>query len=250
MRLKVLGSSSGGNCGLVEVAGKWVLIDAGFSCRKVAQLLAAEGLTPTDIYAVLVTHEHSDHTAGLKTLAQAGAKIYGTQGTALSVREKLRWSVVQASTSFEIFEGVTVEVFSVPHDAADPVGYTIDDGHERLSWELDLGHLDSKMREYLSRADILMIESNYDPKMLEDSRRPYYLKARINGRNGHLCNDETFEYLTSNASKAHWKEIFLGHISKECNNPQALIARYAQTGLDVNVVNPVTVIPSGELVEA
>ncbi len=251
MHLKVLGSSSGGNCGLVNVSWKWVLIDAGFSCRKIGQLLASEGLTPSDISAVLVTHEHTDHTAGLKTLADAGAKIYGTEGTALAVRAKLPWTLVQPGSVFEIFERVAVEVFSVPHDAADPVGYTICEGSQRLSWALDLGHLDAQMKAYLARADILMIESNYDEDRLEASRRPYYLKARIKGRHGHLCNDETFEYLTSTSSKAHWREIFLGHISRECNDTKALALRYANTGLDVNVVSPITAAnPQGELVEA
>lgn len=240
MQLKILASSSSGNCALVEtVAGSRILIDAGLSFRKLEALLAEEDVRADEISFILLTHEHSDHVAGLGGFAALGTPIYTTRGTAAAVRCKSApaWKIIPSQSTFDVC-GVTVESFGIPHDAAEPVGFVIDDGVQRLVWALDMGHLTAANKTILQSATMLVVESNYCPKMLEaDKTRPFSLKQRIKGRHGHLSNDDTFEFLTRERSEK-WERIVLAHLSRQCNNPEALLERYAQAGLPVEVIWP------------
>ncbi len=240
MRVKFLASSSTGNCALVEAGSARFLFDAGLSFRKISLSLEAEGLSPRDIAAIFVTHEHADHVSGLSGFAALNTPIYATRGTALAAAKSkgLNWKLIEAPMSFKV-EGLSAESFPIPHDATDPVGFSLDDGAERLVWALDLGHLSAPIKAVLRSATILVLESNYSPEMLEaDTKRPFFLKQRIKGRHGHLSNDEAFEFLTTERNP-NWRQIHLAHLSRQCNDAEALQARYAALGMPVEVVDPI-----------
>lgn len=242
MRLKIFASSSSGNCALVEAAGRRVLIDAGLSFRKISTALIDEGLSARMIDAVFITHEHTDHVAGLSGFAALKTPIYATRGTfgGMTGAAKLNSRVIPSTARFSL-EPLIVESFGIPHDATEPVGYVIDDGRERLVWALDMGHLDKKTKTILQSATTLVLESNYCPDMLEnDPRRPFSLKQRIRGRHGHLSNDDTFKFLTAERSPS-WQKIILAHVSRNCNNVEKLEARYDCADLPVEIFDPMCV---------
>jgi phosphoribosyl 1,2-cyclic phosphodiesterase len=229
VRFCVLGSSSGGNCALLQTPKARVLIDAGFSARRTREKLAEFGQSLDDIDAVFITHEHTDHTNGLKGLCKLpNLKVFATYATHCKILEQLpelpvKWQIIQSGNAFE-FNDLTVQAFSVPHDAIDTVGYEFstgvgspEDPKRSVAWITDLGHITASVAKHAAEADVLVLESNHDLKMLQESNRPFSLKQRIHGRHGHLSNDQTLEFLKSVPSPK-WKHIFLAHISPECND--------------------------------
>jgi len=242
MEVKVIASSSSGNCALVEtVGGVKILVDAGISFKRIESALHAWGVRVQELAAVLLTHEHSDHVCGINGFVELGVPVYATRGTRLALGGRLPWKEIPSRGKFGV-GGVSIESFEIPHDAAEPVGYVIDDGRERLVWALDMGHLSGETKNILKSANILVIESNYCPHMLEaDKKRPWSLKQRIKGRHGHLSNDDTFAFLTQETS-SHWRRIVLAHLSAQCNDPLKLQRRYAPTGLPVEIVSPTSLI--------
>jgi phosphoribosyl 1,2-cyclic phosphodiesterase len=229
VRFCILGSSSSGNCALLQTPRSSVLIDAGFSGRAIKTKLAEFGQSIEDIDAVFITHEHVDHVRGLKGLSKLPhLKVFATYGTHCRVMDEmpdvnLNWQIIEGGSSFS-FEDITVMPFSVPHDAIDTVGYLFSTGDGtgenpkcNVAWMTDLGHIPQNAAQRAAQADVLVIESNHDTQMLYDSDRPFSLKQRIHGRHGHLSNDATLAYL-KNTPEKHWKHIYLAHISPECND--------------------------------
>jgi phosphoribosyl 1,2-cyclic phosphodiesterase len=222
----MLGSSSSGNCGLLLTPQARILIDAGFSCKRIRQGLARHGVAIEDIDAVFITHEHSDHCAGVAGLAKLGKPVFfANEGTARAVNGILArtsapppWRVFETGTVFK-FADVDVSAFSIPHDAADPVGYTFSVGGETLVWATDLGHAPRLVREKINQADFLVLEANYDEQMLMDSQRPPSLKQRIRGRHGHLSNESAQEILMTTPC-GRLRRVCLAHLSRECNSPE------------------------------
>jgi phosphoribosyl 1,2-cyclic phosphodiesterase len=222
--LTILGSGSGGNCAYLETPQARILIDAGFSLRQIRKRLATIGRTPENLTAVLVTHEHSDHVQGL---AQLGEKlripIYCNRGTQdalhYQVSKRLECRLFSTGSSFEL-EDVTVETFSVPHDAQDPVGFLLRTAEGNVGLLTDLGHATRLALERVRRANVLILESNHDVKMLQDCpHRPWSLKQRILSRHGHLSNEAAADAAEQIVS-SELQHLFLGHLSSECNRPQ------------------------------
>jgi len=248
MHLTILGSSSSGNSALVEVGGKRLLIDAGFSFRKLTQMLQTQSACDiATIDAVLVTHEHSDHTSGLSGFAKLGTPVYMTAGTFAALPSKLAAALnvkkIPQQAVFTIGE-VSVESFSVPHDAIEPVGFVLryqlptNQNPSQLTWALDMGYLTDQVRAHLQQSHIIVLESNYDDDLLKNSRRPFSLKQRIKGRHGHLSNSEAFEFISQNHTNCSWQQVYLAHLSNDCNDVSALQSRYNIAGINVEVVNP------------
>lgn len=229
MELHILGSSSNGNCAVLQTAQCRVLIDAGFSGKRIAEMLADIGLSIKDIDAVFITHEHSDHIAGIRGLAQhEHIAFFANRDTANFIQQKqmrsIRWNTFATGSHFK-FRDLEITSFSVPHDASDPVGFLFESGEDTLfsprrtlAWCTDLGYVPRAVAESIRNADLLVIESNHDIDLLEqDSKRPWAVKQRIRGRHGHLSNQATFDLLTSTQSP-RWRQIFLGHLSQDCND--------------------------------
>jgi len=235
MRLQILGSSSSGNCALLETAGARVLIDAGFSARRIGDLLSACGVELSSLDAVLLTHEHGDHSCGLRGLKRYGvpalfANAATIAGLSAEVRVGLPWKVFETGTTFR-FRDLEICTFLVPHDAMEPVGFVIRTGGEdlfhpqrTLGWVTDLGFVPELVRERVRGCDLLVLEANHDHELLDrDTKRPWAVKQRIRGRHGHLSNDSAREFLDAEP-KAGWNRVLLGHLSKDCNDP-ALVSR-------------------------
>lgn len=234
MRFRILGSGSAGNCALLQTEAASVLVDAGFSQRKLRQLLHDAGTALERIDAIFLTHEHGDHTAGLEGLAKhPHVQVFANGPTARAVQAKLghrpAWQVFQTGAAFR-FRDLEVQSFSVPHDAQEPVGFTFASGEDgdlfsprrALAWLTDLGHIPQHVREHLREVDVVAIESNHCPRLLQaDLKRPWSTKQRISGRHGHLSNEGMRELLESVASP-RWRHIFLTHLSRDCNSLDAV----------------------------
>ncbi len=239
MQFSILGSSSSGNSALLLTENSKVLIDAGFSCKRLCEKLEARGTDPADIDAIFVTHEHSDHSAGISTFGKRfGTKVFANQKTAQALQPKMKnrpnWQLFNTGSTFQ-FQDLTVENFSIPHDAHDPVGFKFTSGTgddlfspiRSVAWLTDLGFAPSDIASRIQDVDALVIESNYDKEMLEmDSRRPWSLKQRISGRHGHLSNEEACNLLQS-VENPRWKRVFLAHLSSDCNSESAITKTFS-----------------------
>jgi phosphoribosyl 1,2-cyclic phosphodiesterase len=231
MRVAVLGSGSSGNAVVVASGKHRLLIDAGFSCRQVEQRLGALGERACAIGALLLTHEHGDHVRGAVRLARRHQMpIYATAGTLRGAhlvadtlpfedRPKLPAShVVRSGHPFEV-AGFHVEAFAVPHDAAEPVGFVVEDEEgNRLGLASDLGCRSQLAWGRLHDLDCLILETNHDLTMLREGPYPWHLKQRVAGRHGHLSNEDAAAGLAELLSD-RLQTVVLYHLSRTNNLP-------------------------------
>lgn len=223
VQLTILGSGSSGNCAYLEAGETRLLVDAGFSARQIRQRLASIGRSPESLSGILVTHEHSDHVQGLHVLAsKAGIPVFCNRLTRDAMAglhpAPLQSRLFATGDAFEIGE-VMVESFSIPHDAQDPVGFMLRTSEGNVAFLTDLGHATRMVVERVRPAHVLVLETNYDLKMLqEDTRRPWSLKQRIVSRHGHLSNEAAAQVLGQILS-AELRKVYLAHLSRDCNRP-------------------------------
>jgi phosphoribosyl 1,2-cyclic phosphodiesterase len=242
----ILGSGSAGNCAYVETAEARVLVDAGFSPRQIRQRLAGIGRTPEKLTAILLTHEHSDHIAGLLGLAgQMQIPVYCNRDTqeatiwalkskvngsktsatapdeaanAANLKSRIDWRLFQTGDTIELPD-LEVQTFQIPHDAQDPVGYLLRTESGNIGFATDLGHTTKLVLERIRVANVLVLESNHDIKMLQECpRRSWSLKQRILGRHGHLSNPAAAEAV-AHIMSSELRHLYLAHLSRECNTP-------------------------------
>lgn len=234
MSFSILGTGSSGNSALLRTGGTKVLVDAGFSARKLGQLLEAQGESLNQIQAIFLTHEHGDHSAALDGLKKhSHIQVFANAGTARALEGRLKhkpnWQIFETGSRFR-FRDLEVEAFSIPHDAQDPVGFRFSTGTEgdlfcparSLAWVTDLGHVPLNVRERMRDCDVVIVEANHCSELLKaDTRRPWSTKQRISGRHGHLSNEAVRELLSSVASP-RWRQVFLTHLSRDCNSIAAI----------------------------
>ena len=260
-KFKILGSSSSGNAALLRTGKSNILIDAGLSGKKLKFLLSDEGLSIDELDAVFLTHEHNDHSAGIRGLSRyMNLPIFANRDTIDAIQPKLprrpNWKQFETGEPFQFLE-FKVHPFSVPHDAYDPVGFYFEwgkgdlfDPPSSLAWVTDLGFVPTLVRERIRQASILVIEANHCTEMLEkDEKRPWSLKQRIRGRHGHLSNQTTFELLES-MENACWREVFLMHLSQDCNDVNLVRERFRKLPgqgkrFATYVIDPATARPVG-----
>ena len=224
MRLCSIASGSSGNCIYVGSDCAHVLIDAGLSGRRVEAGLNSLELTGRDMDGILITHEHSDHIKGLGVLARKyGIPIYATGGTVDAMVRSGSLGKIPEGIFREIREDepflikdLVVNPFTIPHDAAQPVGYRLECGENSVGIATDLGKYNEYIIENLQNLDALLLEANHDIRMLQVGRYPYYLKQRIMGDRGHLSNENAGQLLCR-LLHDNLKAVFLGHLSKENN---------------------------------
>lgn len=201
-----------------------ILIDAGLSGCKIAGALSKIGENPKNINAILITHEHSDHIKGAGIFSRKySIPIYANQKTWASMDESIgviknEHRVIIDDKSFEIGD-IAIEPFTIPHDAADPMAYSITAKGKKVTIATDMGHITEKIKSCMKGSDLILIESNHDIEMLKVGRYPWLLKKRILGDNGHLSNESAAELVTEMAQYGT-KRFFLGHLSKENNFPE------------------------------
>lgn len=223
VQLTILGSGSNGNCAYLETAETRILIDAGFSGRQTRQRLATIGRAPEGLSGILVTHEHTDHINGLAGLSsKLNIPIYCNRLTKEAIEYQLQAKfdcrVFSTGGSFEVGD-IVVETFSIPHDASDPVGFMLRTPGGKVGFLTDLGHATKLALERVRGANVLVLETNHDLKMLQDSGRPWSLKQRIAGRHGHLSNEDAAA-AAEEIMSAELRHLYLGHLSRECNRPE------------------------------
>lgn len=222
MRLRVLGSGSKGNSLAVRAGGTLVLVDLGFHLKDEARRLDECGVCADDVSAVFFTHDHVDHCRGVAAFHRKhpSVPLYANGDTADAIALQAGvddgWAVFETGVPFEVGD-ITVTAFSVPHDAADPVGYLLESGGSSLFIGTDMGVVTANVREMFARATCAILESNHDPVLLEQSDRPVSLKQRIRGRAGHLSNEDAAGLLLD-TNPPHLKRLLLGHLSQQCNS--------------------------------
>jgi phosphoribosyl 1,2-cyclic phosphodiesterase len=238
VHLTFLGSGSSGNCAYLETDSVRLLIDAGLSGRQIRQRMATLARAPETLTGILITHEHSDHIAGLAGLAaRLDVPIYCNRQTKEAIEAQLHIQInariFATGGSFEVAD-VTVDTFAISHDACDPVGFLVRTEAGNIGFLTDLGHATKLVVERIRPANVLLLEANHDVKMLQDDpRRPWSLKQRILSRHGHLSNDDAADVVEQILS-ADLRRLYLGHLSRECNRPdlahRAVAGRLEQLG--------------------
>ena len=218
-------SGSSGNSLFVESNNTKLLIDCGTSAKKIETALDSINIDITDIDAILVTHEHSDHIQGLGTISKKyNIPVFANNETwnaMQSQKAKIacdNQKIFENDTEFQI-GNLQIFPFSTPHDAANPCGFNICNGNKKISIATDLGHIDEKMLNNLKHSNFMLLEANYDPEVLKVSKYPYLLKQRIAGPHGHLSNYTAGKTISA-LIKKDLKEVMLGHLSKENNFPE------------------------------
>lgn len=227
MRLCSIASGSSGNCIYVGSEATHLLVDVGISGKRTEAGLNELGLVGADIDGILVTHEHSDHIAGLGVLSRKyGIPIFATSGTIQAILRNGGKNAPDASLFNEIeadkkiiIKDLTVSPMRISHDAAEPVAYRIGYGTKKVAVCTDLGVYNDYTVECLKGMDALLLEANHDVNMLQVGPYPYYLKQRILGDRGHLSNENSGRLL-NRVLHDHLKAIVLGHLSKENNMPE------------------------------
>ncbi|HNR93101.1 MAG TPA: MBL fold metallo-hydrolase [Kiritimatiellia bacterium] len=220
-RVCVLASGSSGNCTFVSADGVSILVDAGISGRETERRLEEIGEDPGRLRAICVSHEHTDHTAGIGVLHRRYATpLFANSGTINGIGRQrglagLPWNVFTTGQPFQIGT-LQIEPVSVPHDAYDPVGFIIRSSTAAIGVVTDMGMATALIRTRLRDCDALVIETNHDETMLQNAQRPWMLKQRIMGRQGHLSNRQAAAVIEEIAGP-RLKQIFLAHISSDCN---------------------------------
>lgn len=230
MQVISLQSGSNGNSIYVESNGVKLLFDAGLSGIQVKNRLADHGRDVGSIDAVLISHDHVDHSRSMGILNRKfGLPVYATQETYWAAS---RYKVGEIGDLRHFRSGetlrfgrVVVETIATPHDAEDGVAFVVDDGRHRLGILTDLGHVFNGLGDAIASLDAVLLESNYDPEMLVNGSYPPWLKARISGPSGHISNLEAAELLLSFASR-RMKWACLGHLSHDNNTPTLALATH------------------------
>lgn len=224
MRVTVLGSGSRGNAILVEAEGVRLLVDAGFSGRDLERRLNAAGVHPSTLSALLVTHDHGDHTRGMGVAARRwGVPLYLTDLTRNVCRDLLDGTEdvrgYHSAAAVEI-GGLTVTPFLTVHDAVDPVAVTVTEAEtgEKLGIATDLGRATAPVRHALQGCHLLVLEANHDEILLRTSHYPWSVKARIGGSHGHLSNRAAAE-LVRELYHDELCAVILAHLSENANDP-------------------------------
>jgi phosphoribosyl 1,2-cyclic phosphodiesterase len=233
--LSVLASGSRGNSAIVQSTRTRILVDAGVSCREIHKRMKLAGEDPHSLSAIVITHEHSDHVSGLAVLAKKlKIPVFMTgpthQAWSRAVRdEKGEYPEVSeleffsAGRRFQIGD-IEITPFTIPHDAADPVGFTFRSEGVKVGIATDLGFMPSNVCDHLRGCDVLVIESNHDLEMLRVGPYPWSVKQRVMSRVGHLSNAALAEFLGTHYDGSA-SYIVLAHISEQNNHPE--LARQA-----------------------
>ncbi len=230
IRFASLGSGSEGNGLLIQCEATCVLLDCGFSLAETEARLGRLGVLPQQLTALLVTHEHTDHIAGVARLARRHRlPVHASFGTLGALRDQLAASQLHAITSDIPFaiDALAIEPFAVPHDAREPLQFVVGDGHLRLGVLTDVGCSTPHIEAMLKTCDALFLEANYDPHMLQHGPYPPQLKARVRGRFGHLSNEEAAALL-SRLDHSRLQRVVAAHVSKKNNTPQLAQAALAR----------------------
>ncbi len=260
-RYCALFSGSKGNCTYIGTADSGILVDVGVSAKRIKEALQARDIAPESIKGVCITHEHSDHIAGLRVLSkQCGWTVYASKGTLLALTENGCISECSDLVPLDVKPVTIGEMqvlpFHTPHDARESMGFCVELPDERkIAVATDMGTMRQEVQNLLAGCDLVHIESNHDISMLKNGAYPLYLKERILSANGHLSNAMCAVTVSALAA-AGVSRFTLAHLSEQNNTPalaltaarDALAREGLQDGVDYLLevagpasTNPVTV---------
>lgn len=231
----VLASGSRGNSAVLSSSQTHLLVDAGLSCREICKRMKSLGLDAHCLSAILITHEHADHIAGLRVLAKKfNVPIFMTPATHRAWAKALRdengdtpeigkLEVFASGHRFQVGD-IEVTPFTIPHDAVDPVGFRFRVEGVKVAIATDLGYLPVSVLDHLRGCEVLVIESNHDLEMLRGGPYPWSVKQRVMSRVGHLSNEALADFFSRDydGSAAY---VVLAHLSEQNNHPE--VARRA-----------------------
>jgi len=228
----VLSSGSGGNAAYISSGKSALLIDSGLSCRELSRRLAQIGAAPDSIDAIAITHEHIDHVAGVLPLSSRyEIPVHASAGTIAGSPLHSRPGRIENLTADVPFTAGCLEVvpFPVPHDAAEPVGFTVTDGAVKVGVATDLGSQTLEVLVGLADSDVVVLESNHDSEMLIEGPYPWFVKQRIASPIGHLSNADAADLIRA-VRHAGLRHLVLAHLS-ETNNDPAITLESARRAL-------------------
>ncbi|MFO7611336.1 MAG: MBL fold metallo-hydrolase [Clostridia bacterium] len=218
-------SGSSGNALIIWNDQTRILIDAGVSGKRIQAALEAISIDPRTLDAILVTHEHSDHASCVGVMSRRfNLPVYATRGTwkgmagCIGGVNVLNIRYFSSNEAF-VIKNIEIRPFTIPHDAADPVGFSFLYGGRKITVATDIGHMNDSLIENIIGSDLLMLESNHDMVMLEKGRYPLVLKKRIKSDYGHLCNDIAGQTIAGLAMRGG-RRFLIGHLSAENNYPE------------------------------
>lgn len=221
-----LASGSSGNCQLIMTPHTKILLDAGLSGKYIINGLSQLGVDASEVEGILITHEHSDHIKGIGIMHRKyGMKIYANQATWDLVKGKIgkvderKVVIISALQPFDI-QDIHVKAMSIAHDAVDPLAYSFETDHAKLSILTDLGHITPALIDQIKDSDMLMLEANHNVEMLKMGSYPYYLKRRVMSQVGHLSNEDCGDAVVKAIQTGRVTNVVLGHLSRENNTPE------------------------------
>lgn len=226
--LSTIASGSSGNSSIVgDLSGNNILIDCGISCKRIVEGLNELSVGVEDIKGIFITHEHTDHINGLMMLMKKyKIPVFASLGTLLAITKcrgfdnsyKKIMHKIYANCAFDL-NGFEVNCFNIPHDAAEPLGFSFIKNGTKVSVCTDFGMVTDEIEEGLRGSNAMVVEANHDERMLEAGRYPFQLKRRILGDKGHISNENSGKLITKiwNENMQH---IFLGHLSEDNNMPE------------------------------
>lgn len=234
MRVTSLASGSSGNALAIEHDGTSLLVDIGCPPQRLARLLTDVGLGADNLAAVLITHEHSDHVAGLAALPRdSPAMLVMSHGTFRAAPEVKGTSLFARRPIVEQTPGTTIDVgpfqvtsFPVSHDGAEVVGYFIEAGNQRVAVFTDIGTSEPHLYEPLRRADLLVLEANHDEELLWNGPYPWPLKRRVASARGHLSNAACAELALATQTSGS-RQLWLAHLSRTNNRRELALGAVA-----------------------
>lgn len=233
LRFRVLGSGSSGNATLVEGGGTRLLLDAGLGPRELAERLDSAGVDPASLAALVLSHEHQDHAKGAASFSRRwGVPLWGSRGTyaaaGLGAVDIARYEVLEPFVP-KAAGALTVLGIPVPHDAAGPLAFVVAGDGGTLGHATDLGHVNRTLADAFRPCDALLLESNYDTRMLHEGAYPWSLKQRILGPWGHLSNEDVGRFLARGLGEL-CHTVVLAHLSRK-NNDRDLAHQVGTEGL-------------------
>ena len=220
MRFAVLGSGSQGTGTLIASDSTYVLVDCGFSLRETERRLVRLGVSPHQLSAILVTHEHADHVHGVGLLSRRyNLPVYMSRGTQRGMRKPIEPAAYVAGGETLQIGALEISVTRVAHDAQEPTQYVFSDGQRRFGLLTDLGSYCAGVLASYSNLDALMIESNHCRDLLARGHYPAFLKQRVGGQEGHLNNHQAAN-LVAELGWQDLQHLVLAHLSSKNNLPQ------------------------------
>lgn len=222
MRISLLASGSKGNAALIDNGDTRILIDAGLSAREICRRMELRGIDPATIDALLVTHEHTDHIRGLGPLVRRlNIPVYLHTDIAGKLADVGKPEAVKEFVDGPEWQlgSLSLQAFSVTHDAGAPVGFVIEGAKGKVGFATDLGIATRLVVQSLQNCQALVVETNHDEEMLRDGPYPWSLKQRVRSNHGHLSNSAGGQLL----DQLLWpglETVLLAHLSDTNNEPE------------------------------